>query len=71
VFTGIVQEIGQLLRRDSRAGSAGSDLRVAISCGPALRERLTLGASVAVDGVCLTVAALEPAAFEADVSGSP
>jgi riboflavin synthase len=69
VFTGIVQEMGQLRRRESRAGSAGSDLRIEISCGPALRERLTLGASVAVDGVCLTVASLATAAFEADVSG--
>ena len=69
MFTGIVQEVGRLLRRDSRADSTGSDLRVAISCGPELRERLTLGASVAVDGVCLTVAALETDSFEADVSG--
>jgi riboflavin synthase len=69
VFTGIVQEVGRISGRDTRAGSAGSDLRVAISCGPALRERLTLGASVAVDGVCLTVAALVTDGFEADVSG--
>jgi riboflavin synthase len=69
VFTGIVQEVGQIRRREPRAGAAGSDLRVEISCGPALRERLSLGASVAVDGVCLTVAALEADAFEADVSG--
>jgi riboflavin synthase len=69
VFTGIVQEVGQLRRREPRAGSAGTDLRVAIACGPALRERLSLGASVAVDGVCLTVAALEAGGFEADVSG--
>jgi riboflavin synthase len=68
VFTGIVQEVGHLRRREIRAGSAATDLRVAISCGPALRERLTLGASVAVDGVCLTVAALDAATFEADVS---
>jgi riboflavin synthase len=69
VFTGIVQEIGQIRRREPRASAAGNDLRVAIACGPALRERLSLGASVAVDGVCLTVAALETDAFEADVSG--
>jgi riboflavin synthase len=69
MFTGIVQEVGQLRRREPRAGAAASDLRVEISCGPALRERLTLGASVAVDGVCLTVAALAADAFEADVSG--
>jgi riboflavin synthase len=69
VFTGIVQEIGALVRLEPRAGAQGADLRVAISCGPALRERLTLGDSVSVDGVCLTVAALGEATFEADVSG--
>jgi riboflavin synthase len=69
VFTGIVQEVGLLRRREPRAGSGGSDLRIEISCGPALRGQLTLGASVAVDGVCLTVAALGDASFEADVSG--
>jgi riboflavin synthase len=69
VFTGIVQEVGTLRRREPRAAAAGSDLRVEISCGSGLRERLTLGASVAVDGVCLTVAALAEDAFEADVSG--
>jgi riboflavin synthase len=68
VFTGIVQEVGTLRRREPRAGSGGADLRVEISCGPAIRERLELGASVAVDGVCLTVAALVDAGFEADVS---
>jgi riboflavin synthase len=69
VFTGIVQEVGVLRRREPRAGTAGSDLRIEISCGPALRAQLTPGASVAVDGVCLTVAALDDASFEADVSG--
>ena len=69
MFTGIVQEVGVLLRCEPRAGAQDADLRVEVSCGPALRERLTLGASVAVDGVCLTVAALAHASFEADVSG--
>lgn len=68
MFTGIVQEMGRLCHRESRLGAGGVDLRVGVTCGPALRERLTLGASVAVDGVCLTVAALGDASFEADVS---
>ena len=33
------------------------------------RERLNLGDSICVDGVCLTVAALGAASFHADVSG--
>jgi riboflavin synthase len=69
VFTGIVQEIGHIRSAETRAGASSRDRRVAIGCGPALRARLELGASVAVDGVCLTVAALDAGGFEADVSG--
>jgi riboflavin synthase len=70
VFTGIVQEIGSIRSAETRANAAsGRDRRVAIGCGAGLRARLELGASVSVDGVCLTVAALDAAGFEADVSG--
>jgi riboflavin synthase len=69
MFTGIVQEIGELRRIEPRAGAGGdADQRVEIVSTLA-RERLELGASVSVDGVCLTVAGHGNGSFFADVSG--
>jgi riboflavin synthase len=64
MFTGIVSDIGTL------AASDGSRLRIASSYEPA---SLSLGASIACDGCCLTVARLcagvaPGAVFEVDVS---
>lgn len=72
MFTGIVQEIGTVLRSDPRSGEGvdgAQDRSVEISFSSIPRERLGLGASICVDGVCLTVAALAPSSFRADVSG--
>jgi riboflavin synthase len=70
MFTGIVLEIGELRRIEALAGAGGaSDRRVEIACATIARDRLELGASIAVDGVCLTVAAHGAGSFFADVSG--
>jgi riboflavin synthase len=73
MFTGIVQEIGEIRRSTPQAGvgaaAAVSDRRIEVSFGQIARDRLALGASIAVDGVCLTVAALAADTFSADVSG--
>jgi riboflavin synthase len=70
MFTGIVQEIGELRRIEALAGAGGvSDRRVEIACAAIPRDRLALGASISVDGVCLTVAAHGAGSFFADVSG--
>lgn len=70
MFTGIVLEIGEIRRSETRAGASGaSDRRIEIACATIPRERLELGASVSVDGVCLTVAAQGAGSFFADVSG--
>jgi riboflavin synthase len=61
MFTGIVEATGQL-RKTSSAGDGFRATIVAPFAG------LALGESVAVNGVCLTVAALAPAGFEADIS---
>jgi riboflavin synthase len=58
VFTGIIRHRGQLA---ARAGT-----RLAVAC-PSLLPRLTLGESVAVNGVCLTVAQVTPTGFESDL----
>jgi riboflavin synthase len=70
MFTGIVLEIGEIRRSETRAGAGGaSDRSIEIACAMIPRERLELGASVSVDGVCLTVAAHGAGSFFADVSG--
>jgi riboflavin synthase len=70
MFTGIVHEIGVIRRSDTRSGAPGAeDRRIEVECASIARDRLNLGDSICVDGVCLTVAAFTPASFEADVSG--
>lgn len=60
MFTGIVKELGTLEALERNAD--GARLRIGASLAPTLSE----GDSVAVNGVCLTVAALGEGAFEAD-----
>jgi riboflavin synthase len=70
MFTGIVQEIGSLERIEARTGAGtAEDRRIDVSFANIARERLNLGDSICVDGVCLTVAALGASSFSADVSG--
>jgi riboflavin synthase len=70
MFTGIVQEVGIIRRSEVRAGVPGpEDRRIEVGFAGIPPERLNLGDSVCVDGVCLTVAALGPGSFQADVSG--
>jgi riboflavin synthase len=68
VFTGLVQEVGEIRGSERNGGSAG-DVRLRVAFGAIDRERLGLGASISVDGVCLTVAGLDADTFVADVSG--
>jgi riboflavin synthase len=75
MFTGIVHEIGIVRRVESRSGGGSAavggaqDRRLEITFARIARERLGIGDSVCVDGVCLTVAALTADSFVADVSG--
>ncbi|NLF32958.1 MAG: riboflavin synthase [Planctomycetes bacterium] len=61
MFTGIIQYVGRLERTTST--SAGRRLRVEV--GP-LAARVAHGASIAVNGVCQTVAAIDGASVEFD-----
>jgi riboflavin synthase len=54
VFTGIVQALGTVIR----AKTAGPGKRLAIAC-PSLAARATIGASIAVNGCCLTVVEID------------
>jgi riboflavin synthase len=64
VFTGIVQDVGRIISVEPRGG----DLHVQVGAGRLELGRTALGDSIAVAGVCLTVVALGPQAFSADVS---
>ena len=59
MFTGIVQSLGRI--ESVRAQAQDRDLVVH---APEVCPRLTVGASVAIDGVCQTVTRLEEARFE-------
>ena len=63
MFTGIVEELGEVTRRDMLADAARLTLR-----GPVVTADAGHGDSIAVNGVCLTVAELLPdGQFTADV----
>jgi len=64
MFTGIVKDIGEVRAVESRGG----DLRLTIAFRQLGANSLTLGDSVCVQGVCLTVAELTAGEFVADVS---
>ena len=61
MFTGLVEEVGQVAAFDMR--SDGARLRVAAT---RVLDGLVLGESVAVDGACLTVVTLHRDGFEID-----
>jgi len=64
MFTGIVQDIGQVRVRTPRGG----DVRLTIGVSKLSLAGVHVGDSIAVSGVCLTVAELAVDAFSADVS---
>jgi riboflavin synthase len=53
MFTGLILERGRLLSDPAPSGQGG--VRLAVGMSPGLAERLGIGDSVAVSGVCLTV----------------
>ena len=63
MFTGIVEELGKVEALEVR--SAGARLKV--GCRTVLGD-LTQGASIAVNGVCLTAVDIRPASFSADLA---
>jgi riboflavin synthase len=61
MFTGLVETVGEILSRERQAG--GVTLRI----GSPLGRELSGGESLAVNGVCLTVARLDGEQIEANV----
>src|SRR5258708_663191 len=64
MFTGIVEEVGRIARRQPLPSAEALRLTVR---APLLAAEQPLGASLAVDGVCLTVTAWRPGEIDADV----
>jgi riboflavin synthase len=62
MFTGIVEERGEVVAVDTDAGAATVTVR-----GPRVTADAGLGDSIAVNGVCLTVTATSGPTFTADV----
>lgn len=65
MFTGIVQGRVPVTTVERGPGTA----RLVLELGSTLSDRLTTGASIAVDGVCLTVTAVDDTAAHFDVMG--
>jgi riboflavin synthase len=64
VFTGIVEELGEVVGLAERRGSAALSVR-----GPKVTAGAARGDSIAVNGVCLTVTDISGVQFSADVMG--
>jgi len=65
MFTGIVEAVGQIASVASRA----DDVRLTVVSDSLDINDVKLGDSIAINGVCLTVVALQGRGFDADVSG--
>jgi riboflavin synthase len=63
MFTGIIEELGTVESVESRAAGA----RLKVRCSVVMRD-MTEGASIAVNGVCLTAVGLRPDSFSADLA---
>jgi riboflavin synthase len=63
MFTGIVEEVGRIIRIEQR----GENRRVAVSAAK-IPQQLKEGDSVAVSGVCLTALDIETDSFGADLA---
>jgi riboflavin synthase len=61
--------VGEIRSLERRAGGNADDVRLRVAFGSVDPARLELGASISVDGVCLTVAELQRDTFAVDVSG--
>ncbi|MBL1432188.1 MAG: riboflavin synthase [Gammaproteobacteria bacterium] len=64
MFTGIIETVGKLSRHEARGG----DVRLRIDTGGLDMSDVSLGDSIAVNGVCLTVIDFSDRQFSADVS---
>ncbi len=63
MFTGLVEKTGVIRKLERHSGG----WRLEIACSPWTDDPVVLGESIAVQGVCLTVAAMDADGFTADL----
>ncbi len=63
MFTGIIEERGEVAELEKHEKGA----RIVVRCEDVLSD-LTLGASIAVNGVCLTATSIDETSFSADLA---
>ncbi|ERS95159.1 riboflavin synthase [Sporothrix schenckii 1099-18] len=68
MFTGIVEEVGEILTLDPHDETGGTSLTVSLPSGSSLLSDVHLGDSIAINGCCLTVTAFDPASFKVGVA---
>jgi riboflavin synthase len=67
MFTGITEYVGKI--ESLERGAEGAVLRVNLSGATEIAQQMRLGDSISVNGCCLTIAAFNERAFQADLSG--
>lgn len=65
MFTGLIEAVGEIAALESRGG----DVRIRVAAGNLDLSDVSIGDSIAVNGVCLTVTGLSGDGFWMDVSG--
>lgn len=67
MFTGLVEEVGHVLRVEKAAGDGARAARIVVAAS-LLTQELKKGASICVSGVCLTAVEVAPDSFAADLA---
>ncbi|MDP9264392.1 MAG: riboflavin synthase [Acidobacteriota bacterium] len=67
MFTGLIEEVGRVLRVEKSTGEGARVARLVVSA-PRLAQELKKGDSVCVNGVCLTAVEAAPSSFAADLA---
>lgn len=68
MFTGLVAAVGRITHLEPLADSQQGGVRLTIDAGELDLSDVRLGDSIAVQGACMTVVALQPPGFQVDVS---
>lgn len=67
MFTGLIEEVGRVLRAEKDAGEGARVTRLVVAAS-LLTQELKKGASICVSGVCLTAVEVSPDSFAADLA---
>lgn len=68
MFTGLVAAVGRISQLEPLGDARHGGLRLTIDAGELDLQDVSIGDSIAVQGACMTVVALQPRQFQVDVS---